>query len=67
MADRCGAGLVPRPFSSTHRQSGSVNLFHPARDQLDYLQGRTFSTSAAMPLLMNPVFADYMQAYGEAA
>jgi phenylalanine-4-hydroxylase len=52
--------LAERRFPST--------CFIRRRDQLDYLQEPDVfhDIYGHVPLLMNPVFADYMQAYGEA-
>jgi phenylalanine-4-hydroxylase len=54
------AFLAERRFPST--------CFIRRRDQLDYLQEPDVfhDIYGHVPLLMNPVFADYMQAYGEA-
>jgi phenylalanine-4-hydroxylase len=54
------AFLAERRFPST--------CFLRRRDQLDYLQEPDVfhDIYGHVPLLMNPVFADYMQAYGEA-
>jgi phenylalanine-4-hydroxylase len=54
------AFLAERRFPST--------CFIRRRDQLDYLQEPDVfhDICGHVPLLMNPVFADYMQAYGEA-
>ena len=51
--------LARRRFPST--------CFIRRRDQLDYLQEPDVfhDICGHVPLLMNPVFADYMQAYGE--
>src|SRR6266851_6327386 len=53
------AHLAGRRFPST--------CFIRRRDQLDYLQEPDVfhDICGHVPLLMNPVFADYMQAYGE--
>jgi phenylalanine-4-hydroxylase len=53
------AFLAARRFPST--------CFIRRRDQLDYLQEPDVFHDIAghVPMLMNPVFADYMQAYGE--
>ena len=53
------AFLAARRFPST--------CFIRRRDQLDYLQEPDVfhDICGHVPLLMNPVFADYMQAYGE--
>jgi phenylalanine-4-hydroxylase len=53
------AHLAARRFPST--------CFIRRRDQLDYLQEPDVfhDICGHVPLLMNPVFADYMQAYGE--
>src|SRR3954447_15757083 len=54
------AFLAARRFPST--------CFIRRRDQLDYLQEPDVfhDICGHVPLLMNPVFADYMQAYGQA-
>ena len=53
------AFLAARRFPST--------CFIRRRDQLDYLQEPDVfhDICGHVPMLMNPVFADYMQAYGE--
>src|SRR5436305_9740976 len=53
------AFLAARRFPST--------CFIRRRDQLDYLQEPDVFHDICrhVPILMNPVFADYMQAYGE--
>ena len=53
------AFLAARRFPST--------CFIRCRDQLDYLQEPDIfhDICGHVPMLMNPVFADYMQAYGE--
>ncbi len=53
------AHLAQREFPST--------CFIRRRDQLDYLEEPDVfhDISGHVPLLMNPVFADYLQAYGE--
>ncbi|HYU12401.1 MAG TPA: hypothetical protein VEK82_07490, partial [Stellaceae bacterium] len=53
------AHLAARRFPST--------CFIRRRDQLDYLQEPDVfhDICGHVPMLMNPVFADYMQAYGE--
>jgi phenylalanine-4-hydroxylase len=62
-------GLVPDDVffaHLAHRQFPST-CFIRRRDQLDYLQEPDVfhDICGHVPLLMNPVFADYMQAYGE--
>jgi len=49
----CGTGSVTRPAS--------------AQDQIDYLQGSDIfhDVFGHVPMLTDPVFADYMQAYGQ--
>jgi phenylalanine-4-hydroxylase len=61
-------GLVPDPVffdHLAHRRFPST-CFIRRRDQLDYLQEPDVfhDIFGHLPLLMNPVFADYMQAYG---
>src|SRR5436309_15673574 len=62
-------GLVPDDVFFAHlagRRFPST-CFIRRRDQLDYLQEPDVfhDICGHVPLLMNPVFADYMQAYGE--
>ena len=62
-------GLVPDDVFFAylaHRRFPST-CFIRRRDQLDYLQEPDIfhDICGHVPLLMNPVFADYMQAYGE--
>ena len=62
-------GLVPDDVffaHLAHRRFPST-CFIRRRDQLDYLQEPDIfhDICGHVPLLMNPVFADYMQAYGE--
>jgi phenylalanine-4-hydroxylase len=62
-------GLVPDDVFFAylaHRRFPST-CFIRRRDQLDYLQEPDIfhDVCGHVPLLMNPVFADYMQAYGE--
>jgi phenylalanine-4-hydroxylase len=62
-------GLVPDDVffaHLAHRRFPST-CFIRRRDQLDYLQEPDVfhDICGHVPLLMNPVFADYMQAYGE--
>jgi len=62
-------GLVPDDVFFAHlagRRFPST-CFIRRRDQLDYLQAPDVfhDICGHVPLLMNPVFADYMQAYGE--
>jgi phenylalanine-4-hydroxylase len=62
-------GLVPDEVFFAHlagRRFPST-CFIRRRDQLDYLQEPDVfhDICGHVPLLMNPVFADYMQAYGE--
>ena len=62
-------GLVPDAVffaHLAHRRFPST-CFIRRRDQLDYLQEPDVfhDICGHVPLLMNPVFADYMQAYGE--
>jgi phenylalanine-4-hydroxylase len=54
-------------FSSLARRRFPSTCFIRRRDQLDYLQEPDVfhDICGHVPLLMNPVFADYMQAYGE--
>ncbi|HEY4471128.1 MAG TPA: phenylalanine 4-monooxygenase [Stellaceae bacterium] len=62
-------GLVPDEvffaFLAARRFPSTCFIRH--RDQLDYLQAPDVFHDIAghVPMLMNPVFADYMQAYGE--
>ncbi len=62
-------GLVPDDVFFTHlaRRRFPSTCFIRRRDQLDYLQEPDVfhDVCGHVPLLMNPVFADYMQAYGE--
>jgi len=62
-------GLVPDDvfFAFLARRCFPSTCFIRRRDQLDYLQEPDVfhDICGHMPLLMNPVFADYMQAYGE--
>ncbi|HEY1300900.1 MAG TPA: phenylalanine 4-monooxygenase [Stellaceae bacterium] len=62
-------GLVPDQVFFAHlaaRRFPSTSFIR-RRDQLDYLQEPDVfhDICGHVPLLMNPVFADYMQAYGE--
>jgi phenylalanine-4-hydroxylase len=62
-------GLVPDPVffdHLAHRRFPAANFIRRA-DQLDYLQEPDVfhDVFGHVPLLTNPVFADYMQAYGE--
>ena len=62
-------GLVPDAVffaHLAHRRFPST-CFIRRRDQLDYLQEPDVfhDICGHVPLLMNPIFADYMQAYGE--
>lgn len=62
-------GLVPDAVffgHLAHRRFPST-CFIRGRDQLDYLEEPDIfhDICGHVPLLMNPVFADYMQAYGE--
>ena len=62
-------GLVPDAvfFAHLSRRRFPSTCFIRRRDQLDYLQEPDVfhDICGHVPLLMNPVFADYMQAYGE--
>ena len=62
-------GLVPDDvfFSHLAHRRFPSTCFIRRRDQLDYLQEPDVfhDICGHVPLLMNPVFADYMQAYGE--
>ena len=57
--------MCSSPFSPRRRFPSTC--FIRRRDQLDYLQEPDVfhDICGHVPLLMNPVFADYMQAYGE--
>ncbi len=62
-------GLVPDAvfFGHLARRRFPSTCFIRRRDQLDYLQEPDVfhDICGHVPLLMNPVFADYLQAYGE--
>jgi phenylalanine-4-hydroxylase len=62
-------GLVPDEvfFAFLARRQFPSTCFIRRRDQLDYLQEPDVfhDICGHVPMLMNPVFADYMQAYGE--
>src|SRR5262245_18058190 len=62
-------GLVPDDVFFDHlaRRRFPSTCFIRRRDQLDYLQEPNvfYDMCGHVPLLMNPVLADYMQAYGE--
>jgi phenylalanine-4-hydroxylase len=62
-------GLVPDAvfFALLARRQFPSTCFIRRRDQLDYLQEPDVfhDIYGHVPMLMNPVFADYMQAYGE--
>jgi phenylalanine-4-hydroxylase len=62
-------GLVPDDVFFAHlaRRRFPSTCFIRRRDQLDYLQKPDIfhDICGHVPLLMNPVFADYLQAYGE--
>ena len=62
-------GLVPDAVFFAHlaRRRFPSTCFIRRRDQLDYLQEPDVfhDICGHVPLLMNPLFADYMQAYGE--
>jgi phenylalanine-4-hydroxylase len=62
-------GLVPDAvfFGHLARRRFPSTCFIRRRDQLDYLEEPDIfhDICGHVPLLMNPVFADYMQAYGE--
>ncbi|HEY1261023.1 MAG TPA: phenylalanine 4-monooxygenase, partial [Stellaceae bacterium] len=62
-------GLVPDDVFFAHLAARRfpATCFIRRRDQLDYLQEPDVfhDICGHVPLLMNPVFADYMQAYGE--
>ena len=62
-------GLVPDNVFFAHlaRRRFPSTCFIRRRDQLDYLQEPDVfhDICGHVPLLMNPVFADYLQAYGE--
>ena len=61
-------GLVPDEVFFTHlaNRRFPVTRFIRRRDQLDYLQEPDVfhDIYGHVPMLLNPVFADYMQAYG---
>jgi phenylalanine-4-hydroxylase len=63
------SGLVPDDifFGYLARRRFPSTCFIRRRDQLDYLQEPDVfhDICGHVPLLMNPLFADYMQAYGE--
>ncbi len=63
------SGLVPDDvfFAYLARRQFPSTCFIRRRDQLDYLQEPDVfhDICGHVPLLMDPVFADYMQAYGE--
>ena len=70
LAYRRGAGpCARRRFLRLSGASGGFpsTCFIRRRDQLDYLQEPDVfhDIYGHVPMLMNPVFADYMQAYGE--
>jgi phenylalanine-4-hydroxylase len=62
-------GLVPDEvfFALLARRRFPSTCFIRGRDQLDYLEEPDVfhDICGHVPMLMNPVFADYMQAYGE--
>jgi phenylalanine-4-hydroxylase len=62
-------GLVPDDIFFEHLANRRFpsTCFIRRRDQLDYLQEPDIfhDIYGHVPLLMNPIFADYMQAYGE--
>ncbi len=62
-------GLVPDDVFFAHlaRRRFPSTCFIRRREQLDYLQEPDIfhDICGHVPLLMNPIFADYMQAYGE--
>ena len=62
-------GLVPDDvfFALLARRCFPSTCFIRRRDQLDYLQEPDVfhDICGHLPMLMNPVFADYLQAYGE--
>src|SRR5580765_6062796 len=62
-------GLVPDDvfFAYLAQRRFPATCFIRRRDQLDYLEEPDVfhDICGHVPLLMNPVFADYMQAYGE--
>ncbi|HZT88534.1 MAG TPA: phenylalanine 4-monooxygenase [Stellaceae bacterium] len=62
-------GLIPDAvfFGYLAQRRFPATCFIRARDQLDYLQEPDIfhDITGHVPLLVNPVFADYMQAYGE--
>jgi phenylalanine-4-hydroxylase len=62
-------GLVPDDvfFAFLARRRFPATCFIRRRDQLDYLQEPDVfhDVCGHVPLLINPVFADYMQAYGQ--
>ena len=62
-------GIVPDElfFALLARRRFPSTCFIRRRDQLDYLQEPDVfhDVCGHVPMLMNPVFADYMQAYGE--
>jgi phenylalanine-4-hydroxylase len=63
------SGLVPDDVFFAHlaERRFPSTCFIRRRDQLDYLQEPDVfhDVCGHVPLLMNPVFADYMQAYGQ--
>lgn len=65
----CVPGLVPDDIFFGHlaRRRFPVTWWIRRADQLDYIQepDAFHDIYGHVPLLMNPVFADYMQAYGE--
>lgn len=65
----CVPGLVPDEIFFGHlaRRRFPVTWWIRRADQLDYIQepDAFHDIYGHVPLLMNPVFADYMQAYGE--
>jgi phenylalanine-4-hydroxylase len=62
-------GLVPDPVFFEHLANRRFpsTCFIRRRDQLDYLEEPDIfhDVYGHVPMLMNPVFADYMQAYGQ--
>jgi len=62
-------GLVPDDVFFAHlaRRQFPSTCFIRCRDQLDYLQEPDVfhDICGHVPLLINPIFADYLQAYGE--
>jgi len=70
VAHRRGARLVPDQIFFEHlaNRRFPVTWWIRRPDQMDYLQepDAFHDIYGHVPLLMNPVFADYMQLYGRA-